>query len=394
MTGGLLRRQRQIAAKVETTEGTAITLAAADANCLVYDPTITDDVPMFDRNPARSSLSPLIEIPGLRTRKVSFKVEIKGSGAIATAPSYGKLLRACGLAEFAVSSLSVGTITTGPFQDGETVTGGTSAATGIVVRQTATGVTTLHIRSIIGTFSAGSETITGSRSTATATETGGASANKGFAYVTNSVEANVPSLTIGSYEDGKRKLISGCRGNVKVSLKDGEPGFLSFDFQGVLSATADVALLTGITYESTIPEPYLTAILVDGSFSPILSTVEIDLGNTLAMRENANLSAGQLSTLITDRRPTGTIDPEAELVGTKDFVADWLAKTVNYFETRIAHNVTPVAGNTVYLLAPAMQVIGVGDGDRSGIALDQLSVAFKTPAASNNGDDEFTIFVQ
>lgn len=390
MTGGLLRRQRQVAAKVETTEGTAISLAAADANCLVYDPTVVDDVPMFKRNPARASLSPLIDIPGLRTRKISFKCEIKGSGAIGTAPSYGKLLKACGMAEFAVSKLTIGTITSGPFQDGETVTGGTSAATGIVIKQTATGVTTLLIRSISGTFSVGSETITGSRSGATASESGGATATQGFAYVTNSVDTNVPSLTIGSYEDGKRKLASGCRGNVKINLKDGEPGFLTFDFMGVLSATADVALLTGITYESTVPEPYLSAGLVDGSFSPIFSAVDIDLGNAIAMRLNANLTPGQLSALITDREPTGTIDPEAELIGTKDFVADWLAKTVNYFETTIGS----ASGNKVTIIAPAMQIESVGDGDRSGIALDQLSVAFKTPAASNNGDDELTILVQ
>lgn len=386
--GGLLRRKRQIAAKVESVEGTAETLAAADANLLVYEPSVTDDIPLFERNPARASLSPLVDIPGVKMRKFSFAVDLKGSSAIGTAPSYGKLLRACGMKETAVERLTIGAITGGPFQHGETITGGTSAATAKVIKRTANGVTTLYMKDRVGTFTAGSETITGGTSGATATETGGTTASQGFDYTTNSVLSNIPTLTMASYEDGIIKKARGARGSMKLSASVGEPGRLEFEFSAVYDSTSDGSLLSGITYESTVPEPYLSAGLVLGSFSPVFASIEADLGNTVAMRENANNASGILSALITDRKPVGTIDPEMELIATKDWFTEWINKTTQYFETTFGS----AAGNKVTIIAPTLQLTSISDGSRTEIAVATLNVAMKT--SSNTGEDEFTILVQ
>lgn len=389
--GGLLRRQRQLAVKLEVTEGTAETVAAADADLTIYNLAVDDQVDIFDLDPHRATLSRLKGIPGLRQRRFSFEVDIKGSGAVATAPSMGKVFKICGYKESAVSSLTIGAITGGPFQHGETITGGTSAATAKVIKRTANGVTTLLIKEITGTFSAGSETITGATSGATATETGGAAANKGFDYTMNSVAANVPTATIASYEDGKRKQGIGARGNLRFQLRNGQPGRFLVDLTSVLNTTTDVALLTGIAYQATVPVPYLSAGLVMGAFNPLFTSVEIDSGNTVALRENANAVSGLISALITDRNPSGTLDPEAELIATKDWMSELLAATTNYFETTIAL-ATPVPGNKVTIIAPAVQIVSLGDGDRSGIALDQLGLRF--PTVTSTGDDELSVLFE
>lgn len=105
--GRILSNRQVIAAKVETTEGTAISLAGADANNLIMDPKFEADVPMYERTFLDNSLSPQKAIATTRLARLSFKVEAKGSGTAGTAPALGKLLRACGLDETVVALTSV-----------------------------------------------------------------------------------------------------------------------------------------------------------------------------------------------------------------------------------------------------------------------------------------------
>lgn len=105
--GRILSNRQVIAAKVETTEGTAIALAGADANNLIMEPTFEADVPMYERSFLDNSLSPQKAIATTRLARLSFKVEAKGSGTAGIAPALGKLLRACGFAETVVAVTSV-----------------------------------------------------------------------------------------------------------------------------------------------------------------------------------------------------------------------------------------------------------------------------------------------
>lgn len=105
---GLIRSNRVVmAAKVETTEGTAISLAGADANNLIMDPKFDADIPMFVRQFINNSLSPHKQIATTRGGAIGFKCEVKGSGTAGTAPAFGKLLRACGFGETVVGATSV-----------------------------------------------------------------------------------------------------------------------------------------------------------------------------------------------------------------------------------------------------------------------------------------------
>lgn len=81
----------------------------------------------------------------------------------------------------------------GTFQVGETVTGGTSSATGVIVYDD-TANTTLVLASVTGTFSA-SETITGGTSSATATVTGTPANGWLAAYVAFGRPKNAISVT-------------------------------------------------------------------------------------------------------------------------------------------------------------------------------------------------------
>lgn len=105
--GRILSNRQTIAAKIETTEGTAIALAGADANNLIMEPRYKVESPMQDREFLDLSLSPHKSVSTTRSARLTFKTELKGSGAAGTAPAVGKLLKACGFGETVVASTSV-----------------------------------------------------------------------------------------------------------------------------------------------------------------------------------------------------------------------------------------------------------------------------------------------
>lgn len=96
----LLKRKMAITAKIEPTPGTdAVPTAVADA-ILVRN---VDWTPMEMELASRELLTPYLGNPKSIAvavyGRMSYEVEIAGSGAAGTAPKYGPLLRACGLAQ-------------------------------------------------------------------------------------------------------------------------------------------------------------------------------------------------------------------------------------------------------------------------------------------------------
>jgi len=377
----MLTRKRQLAAKIEAVEGTAETLAAADAKLLVYNPKVSFDVSMFDRNPARPSFSNIGKTPGKRTAGISYRLELRGSGAAATVPEWGKLLQACGFGVSALKSMNIGAITNGPFQHGETITGGTSAAKGRVVINTANGATAVMFVVVSGTFVSG-EVITGGTSTATAT-TSSVPATIGNEF--KLISDNIPSLTQGSYEDGVRKLIKGSRGKVKLGFKSGEPVMMDLDFQGVEAGVTDTAFLASVTYESTKPPVFMNALFSVDAYSAKIGEMDIDIGNNLAVRDDVNDVRGVMSFALTGRNVTGSFNPEMVAVATYDFHTKWFSG----IEMIIDCTIGSVAGNKFRIYVPKAQYTKVEDEDRDGLQLAKS--AFCLNGSVTPGDDEITI---
>jgi hypothetical protein len=120
----LLSRQRIFAAKVETTTGTAIALAAADALFNVYDPELKPDIEMTER-PGQSALSPLPSVQGAIAATYTFKTDLTGQGASSpTDSSAATLWPACGFSKAGgvltvqTGSSSYQSLTMGHYNDG------------------------------------------------------------------------------------------------------------------------------------------------------------------------------------------------------------------------------------------------------------------------------------
>jgi hypothetical protein len=307
----MLTRRRVIAAKVETTEGTAEAIVVADAGILAFDVKYDADIKMYQRNPSVNTLSNSIPIPGQQSAKVTFRAELKGPGASYTTlikPALSPYFRACGFAETLV------------------------AATSVTYLPASTGV---------------------------------------------------PSLTIWVYEDGMIKKIKGARGNVKLSGKVGEPIVAEFEFTGVYDGVIDGTMITP-TFEGSVPPIMMGTTFTIDSYAAVISSISIDMANKLELRDSVVSTSGYLSTLLSDRNPTGKLDPEATTVAAYDWYGKWKGGTSGALSLGA---IGTTAFNRYTITAPKCVYTGIAEGDRAGMMVNDTTFAL----AMNTGDDEISI---
>ena len=107
----VLRSQvRRIAIAVETTEGTAMTITAANwVNHLVDDMARTTMVELDSRKPHRSSYSDRPGTVGIRNYGTTFSLKMKGDGTAGVAPPFSTFLTACGMSETNIAAATTDT---------------------------------------------------------------------------------------------------------------------------------------------------------------------------------------------------------------------------------------------------------------------------------------------
>lgn len=89
----LLQRRRVLAAKIESSVGTAIAIGAADGVFNVFNTVIQPDIP-FEEREGQAGFSPLPGVLGTRSGTVEFDIDIFGGATAAWATTF---LPACGL---------------------------------------------------------------------------------------------------------------------------------------------------------------------------------------------------------------------------------------------------------------------------------------------------------
>lgn len=380
-----LRRKRQIAAKVEAVEGTVETLTASEAGILIEEPSVAVDVSRFERKPALAKLSTLQGIAGISTKRFTFRTEFKGAGdTVTTPPEIKPLLLACGFQEETLRTVPISG-GSGTFQHAETVNGAPSGGSGTVFKdQAATGSALRYVAG--GTDFSSGDTLTGATSGATATA--GVPADAGLRYRPDSDAS--PSITIASMEDGVQKRARGARGTLVINAVVGEPVHFDFDIFGVYNNISDVALFSGVTFDTPRPPVFQSAGLIFQAYSAVVAAnFSFNMNNELAPRQDANSADGILSVKIPDRTPNGSIDPEMVLVATKDFFGDMKGDVTGAIEFVLGSTL----GNIVEFFAPVTQSESIGDADRDLIDTLDLSFGVHKSGVNTTGDDEvFLVF--
>lgn len=191
------------------------------------------------------------------------------------------------------------------------------------------------------------------------------------------------SATIYYYQDGTRMIATGCRGNVSIAAEVGGLAKASFTITGHVAGPADVAL-PAPTYDSALPPAVKAGAFTIDGFSAVIATLNVDLGNTVAMPPDLSASDGFGEVQITSRDVNGSFDPEYPLVASEDFVGNWKSGLAMVLATG-------TIGGTQYnryaVDMPALYYREVAPGDRDGIRTLDLTFG----AVESTGDDEVTI---
>ena len=191
------------------------------------------------------------------------------------------------------------------------------------------------------------------------------------------------SLSIYYYQDGKRTIMTGCRGNVSFNLETGMPGKMSFTFIGHVANATDVAL-PAPTYDTVAPPPVLGNAFAVGGFAATINALTFDLTNTVSQPPDMSASDGYAEIRITKRDINGSYDPEAELVATEDPEADLRSGAILALDTGV---IGSAVGNRIQLNFPQVVYRDQSPGDREGIRVYEIPFG----ARETTADDELSI---
>lgn len=191
-------------------------------------------------------------------------------------------------------------------------------------------------------------------------------------------------MTIGLWIDGVRKILSGCAGSFVVTLPTGNPGYIDWTFLGITQDETDEAIIAP-TYPTAKPMRFAGGLAEWNDVNLCVSTATINSGNNVILRECPTTEAGFISAIITDRRPTISVDPEAATVAAQARWTAWLASTEYALELDVGG-----PGNSVLSFdAPKASLLNKQEGDRNGIVIDQLE--FQANKNGANNDQELSI---
>lgn len=253
--------------------------------------------------------------------------------------------------------------------------------------------TQIIVRRISGTFSA-SETVTFYEN-GSSIGSGTLSASASTAFV--QVPGIGAAVSVGLSKDGVRESMKGARGSVSISGNIGEPLLLNFNFQGIKDAVIDSGSVSGITYNDLTPPVLLNTTMTigddgitssTGQKTVCASTFNIDFANDNQYRRCMSAATGIDGIYTNGRTPTMTLDPEQSPELDFDFMANYFASN-NVRMDIVAGSAT---ANKFRLKLNNMALQSIGQGDRNGLIIRDVSFALHSGSASSvAGDNEFAI---
>lgn len=380
MSVNLIRmRFAAVAARVETTAGVDViagTPAAADWLAgdvdVDFDPILVDNPEMtgtLDRAPAI--------VGGLRPR-VRIRVPLRGSGAVATAPEWGKLLRCCTMSE----AVNTAVAPTALPASGHTTTTVTlpSAPYGNAAQQyrgqplVLTGV--VADTTGILDYTTGRVATIGTTLSAVPAATTNAAIPANILYAPSSDETVYRTATIYFFADGIRWRFTGAVGTVSLELTTGGIGFLTFEMRAQFLDKTLTALPTGwnTAIRPTAPRFVAGRCQLNNTVARV-RRLSVDLGVTATLPDNPEAAEGYDPAVPIDRDVRGSLDP---LMDTTNTLALW-----NNFRAGtnmpLMAIIGSTAGNRFLVMAPQARATAFTPGDREG--LGQHGIAFQTDGA-------------
>lgn len=389
----LAMRKRVILVKPETTYGTDS--APTTEAILCSNLTLT---PLDGSSVSRDFIRPYFgssgEIRVENFTRVSFDVELAGSGTAGTAPAWGHLLKSCNFSETILGAAYTGTAQAGGTTTTIVLDAGASSTddfyTGMTVE--ITGGTGSGQKGEIISYDGTSKTATVAVAWATAPDaTSAFSIGENVLYTPNSDFGTGTSNTSSSIYfnvDGVRHILLGARGTFSVELSAKQIPMLKFEFTGLHGTVSDQSLpsadFSGYQVPVTVSTANTTDLNLIGYNGAVLQTLNFAVNNNVIYRQ----LVGSESVLITDRNVTGNVSIEATTVTQKDW---WtFAKNNTYGTFAVKHGQT--SGNIIGVTGRNVQMANPNYSDSDGVSMLDFETRF-TPYGSA-GNDEVRLCVK
>jgi hypothetical protein len=263
--------------KLESTPYTSETLAADDYDMCVYNIEYDNDIAMMARKCARGDLSNDTSIAGKRMVTISFAVDLAYQGAVDTAPTYFKALKACALKQTAHGSTGISLVTNADY---------TKVPATIEVVEKDEGASP-------------SQVVVKAR---------GCMGNARF--VLDAVGQPV---------------------RIEFEFKGVLESITDRAFGSILNPTG---------FDTNLPDAVLSASIEMFSEEQQLDTITIDLGNTVEVYADPAQAEGLEGGHVVSRNPTIECDPDLELIATQGDYSRWTGNTTGAFSMTVGSQMT------------------------------------------------------
>jgi len=272
-----LPERRTIGAKTESTPYTAETLAATDYNFKAFNINYSPEIAMMARKVARGDFSREVSIAGKRSCTVSFSVELAYSGTANTAPTYGKLLKACALKETVHTTTGVSYLTDAGYS-------AVPVTIEVVEKDEGTSPVQVVVR----------------------------------------VRGCMGNAKISFDSVGQPCRIDFEFKGALVSIAD----------------RAFASILTPTSMNDSTPDAVLSATVSFYTETRRIDKFSVDLGNDVQLFTDPAQSVGLQGAHVVSRNPTVEIDPDLALIATNGDFARWVANTTGAMSVTVGSNFT------------------------------------------------------
>lgn len=181
---------------------------------------------------------------------------------------------------------------------------------------------------------------------------------------------SIPAASAALYMDGLVYQVTGVRGTLSFEATAGGAIRCSFTLSGLFEAKADAAVPV-VTYDGTRPGIWRNSAMLIDRRRAALQTLSVDLGNEIVFPPDPNGQEGFDPPEILRRRITGSMDPNAVLVATRDIMTAFRDGTPHSVAARITGGSAARIGQRVGLVLPSALYTSYQPGDRQGIQTEQ-----------------------
>lgn len=383
MSQSLVReRFSAIAVRVETPAGVdAIAGSPVQADFIIgsaqvrYNATTVQD-PSFsgaldDVAPALGALMPTIEV----------NVPLRGSGAAGTAPSWGRLMRACCFEEVVDNTGVVSTAATAGAASTATLPSAFSSTAQLYrgVPAILSGNPAPPVITPIHDYTAGrvasfNEIFSPVLSTSTMVQI---PAN--VLYRPTSDETLHKTVTVYLYGDGMVWIFTGVSGSMRAALTSGGIGTLTFSLRGQYSSLATATLPAGLTAAGApTPPRWVGGRVRFLSVRAQLKTLTVDAGINVTMPDDPEATEGYGPAVPISRAVTATLDPLMDTTTQVSVFNNFRAGTGG----RLSAIIGATAGNRFAVTLPFIRALQMDPGSREGLRANDIRAQADSPDAS------------